>query len=51
VRSSTKTSLPSTSFSPDLHIAVDRPMRVLQVVDGKLVFVEERTPDKVEFLQ
>jgi branched-chain amino acid transport system substrate-binding protein len=40
-----------TSFSPDLHIAVDRPMRVLQVVNGKLVFVEERTPDKVEFLQ
>lgn len=40
-----------TSFSADLHIAVDRPMRVLQVMDGKLVFVEQRTPDKVEFLQ
>lgn len=39
-----------TSFSKDMHISVDRPMRVLQVVGGKLVFVEQRTPDKVEFL-
>lgn len=38
-----------TSFSKDLHISVDRPMRVLEVQDGKLVFVEKRAPQKVDF--
>lgn len=38
-----------TQFSKDLHISVDRPMRVLVVKDGKLAFVEERTPEKVTF--
>lgn len=36
-----------TSFTPDLHIQVERPMVVLQVKDGKLAFVEQRTPEKV----
>ena len=40
-----------TSFTKDLHITVERPMRVMQVLNGKLVYVEERKPDKVEFLQ
>lgn len=39
-----------TSFSSTLHISVDRPMRVLQVQNGKLVYVEQRSPQKVEFL-
>ncbi|WP_164737166.1 ABC transporter substrate-binding protein [Georgenia sp. SYP-B2076] len=38
-----------TEFSKDLHISVERPMRVLEVKDGKLAFVEERTPEKVTF--
>ncbi|TRW46577.1 ABC transporter substrate-binding protein [Georgenia yuyongxinii] len=38
-----------TKFSEDLHISVERPMRVLQVKDGKLAFVEERAPEKVTF--
>ena len=38
-----------TSFSKDLHINVKRPMRVLEVRDGKLAFVEQRTPKKVVF--
>jgi branched-chain amino acid transport system substrate-binding protein len=37
---------PST-FSPDLHINVSRPMAVLEVKDGKLVYVEDITPEKV----
>lgn len=36
-----------TSFSPALHINVKRPMSVLEVVDGKLKFVERRTPQQV----
>ncbi len=36
-----------SSFSPDLHINVERPMRVLVVKDGALAFVEQRTPEKV----
>lgn len=36
-----------TTFTKDLHISVDRPMRVLEVKDGKLVFVEKRAPQKV----
>ncbi len=38
-----------TSFSPDLHINVERPMAVLSVQDGKLVWIEDRTPEKVTF--
>lgn len=38
-----------TTFTKKLHITVDRPMRVLQVVNGKLAFVEQRTPAKVVF--
>ena len=38
-----------TSFSPDLHINVERPMAVLEVVDGKLKFIETVTPEKVVF--
>jgi len=36
-----------SSFSPDLHINVSRPMRVLEVKDGKLVYVATVTPQKV----
>lgn len=36
-----------SSFSADLHINVERPMRVLVVEDGALTFVEQRTPAKV----
>ena len=36
-----------SSFSPDLHINVARPMRVLEVKDGKLVYVATVTPEKV----
>lgn len=38
-----------SSFSPELHINVERPMAVLEVVDGKLAWVEDRTPEKVTF--
>ena len=38
-----------TSFSPDLHINVGRPMVILEVVDGKLKFIEAITPSKVVF--
>jgi len=38
-----------TSFSPDLHINVSRPMAILEVVDGKLKFIESVTPEKVVF--
>lgn len=37
-----------TSFSPDLHITVSRPMRVLQVVNGKLKFVAKQAPLQVD---
>ena len=36
-----------SSFSPDLHINVTRPMRVLEVKDGKLAYVATVTPQKV----
>ncbi len=36
-----------TKFSPELHINVERPQRVMQVKDGGLHFVEERAPEKV----
>lgn len=36
-----------TKFSPDLHINVERPQRVLEVKDGGLVFLESRVPEKV----
>ena len=36
-----------SSFSPDLHINVTRPMRVLEVKDGKLAYVSTVTPEKV----
>lgn len=36
-----------SSFSPDLHINVTRPMRVLEVKDGKLAYVQDVTPQKV----
>lgn len=39
-----------TTFTKDLHINVERPQRVLQVMDGKLVFQEERAPQKVVFV-
>lgn len=38
-----------TSFTKSLHITVDRPMRVMQVQNGKMVFVEKRTAQKVDF--
>ncbi|MEY2989942.1 MAG: hypothetical protein RLZZ163_858, partial [Actinomycetota bacterium] len=38
-----------SSFSPDLHINVERPMAVLEVVDGKLKWIEDRAPEKVTF--
>jgi branched-chain amino acid transport system substrate-binding protein len=36
-----------TTFTPELHVNVDRPQRVLVVKDGALSFVEERAPEKV----
>ena len=36
-----------TTFTPELHVNVDRPQRVLVVEDGALAFVEERAPEKV----
>lgn len=36
-----------SSFSPDLHINVERPMRVLVVKDGKLAFVAQQAPKTV----
>lgn len=38
-----------SSFSPDLHINVERPMAVLVVEDGKLKWIEDRAPEKVTF--
>jgi branched-chain amino acid transport system substrate-binding protein len=40
-----------SSFSPDLHINVERPMAVLVVEDGKLKWIEDRTPEKVTFAE
>ena len=40
-----------SSFSPDLHINVERPMAVLVVENGKLKWVEDRTPEKVTFAE
>jgi branched-chain amino acid transport system substrate-binding protein len=40
-----------SSFSPDLHINVERPMAVLVVEDGKLKWVEDRAPEKVTFAE
>jgi len=40
-----------SSFSPDLHINVERPMAVLVVKDGKLAWVEDRAPEKVTFAE
>ncbi|WP_103662729.1 ABC transporter substrate-binding protein [Microbacterium sp. CJ77] len=36
-----------TTFTPELHVNVDRPQRVLVVEDGALKFVERRAPEKV----
>ena len=36
-----------SSFSPDLHINVSRPMRILVVKDGKLAYVAEQPPATV----
>jgi branched-chain amino acid transport system substrate-binding protein len=36
-----------SSFSPDLHINVKRPMRILVVKDGKLTYVAEQAPTTV----
>jgi len=36
-----------SSFSPDLHINVNRPMRILVVKDGKLTYVAEQAPTTV----
>lgn len=38
-----------TSFSPDLHINVGRPMAILEVKDGQLKFIEAVAPEKVVF--
>lgn len=40
-----------SSFSPDLHINVERPMAVLVVENGKLKWVEDRAPEKVTFAE
>ena len=40
-----------SSFSPDLHINVERPMAVLVVEDGKLKWIEDRAPEKVTFAE
>ncbi len=40
-----------TTFTSDLHINVERPQRVLNVQDGKLVFLEQRAPEKVVFTE
>lgn len=36
-----------TTFSPELHVNVERPQRVLSVKDGALAHLETRTPEKV----
>lgn len=38
-----------TSFSPDLHINVNRPMAIMEVKDGKLVFDAAVAPQKVVY--
>jgi hypothetical protein len=38
-----------TKFSNDLHINVERPMRIMQVQDGQYSFLKELTPQKVVF--
>lgn len=38
-----------TTFSADLHISVHRPMRVLEVKDGKLNFISKQAAQKVVF--
>lgn len=40
-----------SSFSPDLHINVERPMAVLVVENGKLKWIEDRAPEKVTFAE
>lgn len=35
-----------TSFSPELHVSVTRPMAVLKITDGKDAFVEYRAAEK-----
>ena len=40
-----------SSFSPDLHINVERPMAVLVVKDGKLAWVVDRAPEQVTFAE
>lgn len=37
-----------TSFTPELHVSVERPQAVLVVSDGTLEFVERRAPQKVD---
>lgn len=37
-----------TSFTPDLHVGVERPQSVVVVADGTLKFVERRAPQKVD---
>jgi len=37
-----------TTFTPELHIGVDRPQSVLVVKDGTLEFVERRAPEKID---
>lgn len=39
-----------TTFTKDRHINVERPQRVLEVIDGSLVFQEERSPQKVVYV-
>ena len=38
-----------TTFSPELHINVERPQRILEVRDGKLAFLQEKAADEVVF--
>lgn len=40
-----------TTFTPELHISVDRPLRIMQITNGKLKFLEQRAPKEVVFLQ
>lgn len=37
-----------TSFTPELHVSVERPQAVLVVSDGTLEFVERRAPQNVD---
>ncbi|MEQ9639164.1 MAG: ABC transporter substrate-binding protein [Alphaproteobacteria bacterium] len=40
-----------TTFTPELHINLDRPLVIMNVTDGKHRFVEQRDPQKVPEVQ